>query len=163
MANEPHTAARLEPPDVDSRAIVWTACAAVVLMLGTVAVLHAVYRTEVSRRPLPPKSFPQPRVQPDEADALHRLLAEQRRRLAGYAWVDRNQGIISIPIERAMQLIAQKGDKAYAPIAPSAPALASPAAGAQRATTPGQGPGTSGAAPAGNQVPPPNEGAEGKP
>jgi hypothetical protein len=157
MASERHVPIQLEPPDVDLRAVLLTAAGAIVLVVAAVAGLHAVYRAYVPNRHLPaPQAFSGPQVQPDEANELRRLLGDQRARLAGYAWADHGKGLIKIPIERAMQLIVQKGDHAFDPLAPATP-LAGPTAGAQRATTPGQGPpagpappqpATSGAAPA---------------
>jgi hypothetical protein len=35
-----------------------------------------------------------------------RWRAEQRRRLDGYGWVDRGAGVIHIPVDRAMDLVA---------------------------------------------------------
>src|SRR5690348_244325 len=161
MANEAHIRNRLEPPGVHVTGVLLTACASIVLVVAAVAGLDAVYRAYVPNpTPPPPQTFPQPRVQPDESAELRRLLAEQRARLAGYAWADRDKKLVRIPIERAMALIAQKGAHAYDPLEPSSPALSSPAAGAQRATTPGQGapagpapsrPTTSGAAPSSDQ------------
>ena len=34
--------------------------------------------------------------------------AEQEGRLAGYRWVDRERGVVAIPIERAMELVARE-------------------------------------------------------
>jgi hypothetical protein len=39
---------------------------------------------------------------PEEKAAL---FAEQRRELAGYRWVDRDSGVVGIPVERAMELV----------------------------------------------------------
>jgi len=33
--------------------------------------------------------------------------AEQRRRLDGYGWVDRKEGLVRIPVDRAMDLVVQ--------------------------------------------------------
>ena len=46
--------------------------------------------------------------------------SRQRQRLTGYAWVDRSQGLVRIPIGRAMDLIAARGADAYAPLDSSA-------------------------------------------
>jgi hypothetical protein len=35
--------------------------------------------------------------------------AAQRRDLEAYAWVDRKNGIVHVPIERAMELLAERG------------------------------------------------------
>ena len=58
------------------------------------------------------------RVQPDyqgpllqirpEQD-LHRMQGANATDLRGYRWVDRGQGTVSIPIDRAMDLVAQRG------------------------------------------------------
>ena len=156
MASETHMHGGLESPAIDTRAVLLTGCAALVLIGAAVGGLDAVYRAYVPNpTPPPPQTFPRPRVQPDEAAQLRRLLSEQHERLIGYAWADRQKGLVQIPIERAMQLIVQKGAHAYDPLAPAAPALSGPSAGAQRATTTGQGP------PAGPA--PSDQGGEAKP
>jgi hypothetical protein len=43
-------------------------------------------------------------IQADNSTA--RLRAEQEAKLAGYGWVDRDRGVVHIPIDRAMQLVA---------------------------------------------------------
>jgi hypothetical protein len=37
-----------------------------------------------------------------------RVETEQRERLSGYRWVDRDAGVVSIPIERAMELVVRE-------------------------------------------------------
>ncbi|MEH6953106.1 hypothetical protein V4R08_18020 (plasmid) [Nitrobacter sp. NHB1] len=69
---------------------------------------HAVF--------VPPTPFAKPRLQTNDAADLARLQAEQRGRLAGYAWVDREKGIAAIPIEEAMKRVVARGADAYAPI-----------------------------------------------
>lgn len=46
---------------------------------------------------------------------LERILAEQQSKLETYGWVDRQAGTVRIPIERAMDLLAQKGLPVAAP------------------------------------------------
>jgi hypothetical protein len=72
----------------------------------------------------PPRPFAPPRLQADPVDDLRRFETEQHGQLRGYAWVDRDRGLIRIPIERAMDLIAARGPDAYAPLDP--PAAPSP-------------------------------------
>lgn len=38
-------------------------------------------------------------------------LSAQKKRLSGYGWVDRKSGVIHIPIERAMEMVAAEGGK----------------------------------------------------
>jgi|KBSMisStaDraftv2_1062788.scaffolds.fasta_scaffold69930_2 hypothetical protein len=63
------------------------------------------------------KTFPTPRVQTDDGNQdVADLHAREDLLLDNYSWVDQSQGKVRIPIERAMELIAQKG----LPVAPSA-------------------------------------------
>ena len=70
------------------------------------------------------KTFPTPRVQTDDGNQdVADLHQREDLLLDNYTWADQSQGKIRIPIERAMQIIAQKG----LPVAPSvqqAPLLA---------------------------------------
>ncbi len=62
--------------------------------------------------------FASPRLQSDPAGDLRRYRQEQRTALQSYAWVDRGRGLARIPIKRAMEIIAARGDAAYAPLVP---------------------------------------------
>lgn len=141
MAIETHGDETLETPAIDTRHVLLVGFSVLLLIGAAIGLLDAVYQWKVRvQSPPPPKTFPAPRVQAGQADELHRIQAEQLRRLGEYRWVDRTQGLVQIPIERAMQLIAQKGAQAYGPLAPAS-ALSSPTAGAQRTVTPETQPG----------------------
>jgi len=56
-----------------------------------------------------PPTFSGPRLQEQPSVDLARLRAEAHRRLSSYAWVDREQGVVRIPIERAIKLLAERG------------------------------------------------------
>jgi hypothetical protein len=65
------------------------------------------------------KSFPTPRVQTDDGNQdVADLHARENLLLENYSWVDQKSGKVRIPIERAMELIAQRG----LPAAPAAQA-----------------------------------------
>lgn len=49
---------------------------------------------------------PEPRLQINPADDLTALRAEEDRLLSEYAWIDREQGTVRIPIGQAMARIA---------------------------------------------------------
>ncbi|MEP6662852.1 MAG: hypothetical protein ABJC04_04210 [Verrucomicrobiota bacterium] len=53
--------------------------------------------------------FSAPNLQIDPAQDLEKLRREDATMLNSYGWVDRSNGIVRIPIERAMDLIAQRG------------------------------------------------------
>ena len=64
----------------------------------------------------PAQPFPPPRLQTDPAGDLRDWQAKQEAELEGYAWVDRQHGLVRVPVARAMQIIAGRGDAAYAPL-----------------------------------------------
>lgn len=140
MPHDGEANCKLEPAGVSLWPVLCGTFAAVVLMLAAIWGLNAIYHWQVPNRTLPaPEQFPSPRVQTHQAEQRLDLLAAQRRQLTGFAWTDQNRTLVRIPIERAMDIIAQRGATAYAPLLPPGPATAGPEAGAQRATT-GQGP-----------------------
>ena len=58
----------------------------------------------------PFERFPSPNLQIDDDHAeMMSLSAAQDLKLDSYGWVDRNKGIVHIPISRAMNLIIQRG------------------------------------------------------
>jgi len=62
------------------------------------------------------KGFPQPRLQLDDGNAdVADLHAREDLLLDNYTWIDQSKGTVRIPIEEAMQIIAQKG----LPVAPA--------------------------------------------
>ena len=68
--------------------------------------------------------MPAPQLEPHPLADRHRYDAQQRAKLSAYQWVDRNAGIVRIPIDRALELIAQQGG----PMAPhGTPPTPSPA------------------------------------
>lgn len=68
----------------------------------------------ISPPPLPANAHgsrmpPEPRVQDDPRSDMSQMRAHEDQRLHSYQWVDRNKNIVSIPIDRAMQLVAGEG------------------------------------------------------
>ena len=63
-----------------------------------------------------------PLVITDEPGALRQLRAKERDVLHHYGWVDKNQGVVRIPIDRAIELLASQpqrlGLDGSAPAAP---------------------------------------------
>jgi len=54
-------------------------------------------------------SPPGPRLQTDPAGDLQKFRAEEERRLNTYYWIDRDKGIVHIPIEQAMKTLVATG------------------------------------------------------
>lgn len=59
-------------------------------------------------------TFPQPLLETDERTELNDFLTQEADQLNSYGWIDQKAGVVHIPIERAMQLMAQRG----LPVAP---------------------------------------------
>lgn len=57
----------------------------------------------------PDRLPPEPRLQPDPVSDLHRLRQAEDDVMETYDWVDKDKGIVRIPVARAMNLLAQRG------------------------------------------------------
>jgi hypothetical protein len=57
----------------------------------------------------PATAFPNPRLETDERGQLDPILMNEEDRLYTYGWVDQKAGTMHIPIERAMDLVVQRG------------------------------------------------------
>src|SRR5712692_9315999 len=55
------------------------------------------------------ETFPQPRLEENERTQLRSFIEDQDRKLATYDWLDKDRGTVRIPIDRAMDLIVQRG------------------------------------------------------
>jgi hypothetical protein len=66
--------------------------------------------------------FAEPALQKTPHADLRDFEREERKKLSGYGWVDQSKGLVRIPIERAMQIVAARGALAYdAPDQPAPP------------------------------------------
>lgn len=55
------------------------------------------------------EQFPEPRLETDERTEINDFRRKEEDTLRTYGWVDKDAGTIRIPIDRAMQLIAERG------------------------------------------------------
>jgi hypothetical protein len=55
------------------------------------------------------QTFPEPRLEENERTELRTYSDEEQQRLATYDWVDKSKGTVRIPIDRAMELMVQRG------------------------------------------------------
>ena len=53
--------------------------------------------------------FPQPRLETKETMEIDDFRLQEEKTLNSYGWVDQQAGVVHIPIDRAMQLLAQRG------------------------------------------------------
>jgi len=77
------------------------------------------------------QSFPQPRLEENERTELRSFIEDEDRKLATYDWLDKDRGTVRIPIDRAMELIVQRGLPVRPEGASSAPSSAVKSSAAQ--------------------------------
>jgi hypothetical protein len=121
-------------------------------VLGSAAVFHFFVRHQPLGPPASPFEDvrtlpPEPRLQTTAPLDLKVYRADQEKILDGYGWVDSQAGIVRIPVDRAMDLLLQRGYPVRG---------GSPAEGGQAATL------RLAAPPANHQAAPTPSGAEGK-
>ncbi len=72
------------------------------------------YKAEASLPPLPIAEHgnplpPEPRLQSSPPQDLKALRARENWEMNHYYWIDKDKGKVAIPIEQAMQIVAQRG------------------------------------------------------
>jgi hypothetical protein len=77
-------------------------------------------------RGYPQSVFPDPKLEEDERGQLNGIRLAEEQTLSTYGWVDEKAGTVRIPIERAIELTAQRG----LPVRPAGAAGESSQAGA---------------------------------
>jgi hypothetical protein len=72
------------------------------LVQPTQADTRAVLPSEINK-------FPQPRLETNERLEINDVRLKEEKTLNSYGWVDEKAGIVHLPIERAIELVAQRG------------------------------------------------------
>jgi hypothetical protein len=110
-----------EESDVDLRGILIFAASLLVTAVGIwvlVWLLFNYFNAREARQGTPEFPLaateehrlpPEPRLQTDPREDLRELKDAEERTLTTYGWVDRNAGIVRIPIDEAMKLTIQRG------------------------------------------------------
>ena len=110
-----------EERDVEFRPIAVTAIFLVALCVGAGGFMYVVEHVLIAREaarsePASPLAAtygrqepPAPRLQAHPRRDLAALRERDRALLDGYGWVDRGAGRVHIPVERALELMAQDG------------------------------------------------------
>jgi hypothetical protein len=87
----------------------------VAALIASYALYNFFYAGVTRSRPQPsPLSYnreptPEPRLMVKSGDEMKAMRAEENKILNGYDWVDRDKGIVRLPIERAIEIIAERG------------------------------------------------------
>lgn len=108
-----NTTAAEEASFLNSRTL-WISLIGLVVLIGVVLAISALlfgYFTSTREPGVVQQEVapPGPRVLPDPAAPLDVLRATEQANLNSYGWVDRDAGVVRIPIERAMEIIAGQG------------------------------------------------------
>lgn len=112
MADPKHTnpTTAFESSDWDLRPIVLIYVGIVILLVLCAFVLVAAYPGALPDADRTPRVVPPaPRLQTDGEADLQRFRADEDRRLNTYTWVDKQKGIVRVPIDQAMKTLAQTG------------------------------------------------------
>jgi hypothetical protein len=110
---------RFEHRDINAWAIYKFGIALALLCVLASALLFGLYRYFLARQggPMPKEMVnvdarrlpPMPRLQSAPISDLNDMRAAEDQILTGYGWVDQQHGVVRIPIERAIDLLAQRG------------------------------------------------------
>jgi hypothetical protein len=132
MADEPNLTEQREPMDLRPWVILGVGVGTALFLGVSAGGLYAYYTLSGGQEfGAPVSRFPPPDLQSNPPGDLRAFQARQQAELRSYGWVDRGQGLVRIPIERAMQIIADRGADAYAPLQspPDTPPQVRPEAG----------------------------------
>jgi hypothetical protein len=139
MSGEEHVHYDPEPSAVSMTFVGWSALGAVLLLALSIGMFAAIYNAAVPAKTVPaPETFAEPRVDTHDVQELQQIQSAQAKKLESWGWADDQHTLLQVPIERAMQMLAAKGDDAWAPLRPPQPALSSPTSAAQRAVMSGK-------------------------
>ena len=111
---------RFEHRDIDPKMVALTGAGVFIGMWVAVMLVYPLFGffRHISTEPGPPTSVPPqtgfvappaPTLQQSPRRDLQEYLAQQNAELSGYKMVDPAAGVVTIPIARAIQLIAQRG------------------------------------------------------
>jgi len=120
QASTGNSSRRHETTDADVGAIVKFAIGLFVTLVVTLVGVNALFNYFAAHqglgppaspfdnaRPLPPPNLPRLQVAPQQD--LDQYRKQQEELLQSYGWVDPKEGIVRIPIDRAMNLLIQRG------------------------------------------------------
>jgi hypothetical protein len=121
MADNHKSAAGHEEHDVNVHAITKFGIGLTLTVIATLFLLWGLFnffsrRLTKQFQPAPEtrtaavvKLPPQPRLQDNPRTDLRAIRSDEDRLLHHYGWVDKEHGVVRIPVERAIDILAQRG------------------------------------------------------
>jgi hypothetical protein len=116
--NLPETNPGYEKRDVNARGILYFVIVLFLLLVASLVSMRSLFGYFSATQPLGPPASPfttvralppEPRLQVQPVEDLNRVRQGQEDLLDSYGWVDRVNGKVRIPIDRAMELVIERG------------------------------------------------------
>jgi hypothetical protein len=120
-----HSRPQHEPAEFDSEihvraiffAIAGLALVIALSFVGVIAFSKVLKARSIERDPAPlpvaeanqPRPRPRAALQADPTADMVKFAKEEEAALTSYAWVDRASGVVQIPVDRALELVAERG------------------------------------------------------
>lgn len=79
------------------------------LVIGIFRYFYSSYSTAEAIRLAQPVIPPEPRIEVATTQQLQDLRAKEDHVLSTYAWVDKQDGVVRVPIDKAIDMLAAKG------------------------------------------------------
>jgi len=101
-----------ERTDIESGGLAWLAAGLGAFVVATPLLMPVVFPQAMQHRTpsAPPAlSANAPRLEITPRDDLRRLQRSQDDFVSSYGWTDRSNGVVRIPVSRAMELLVQRG------------------------------------------------------
>lgn len=106
------TDARLRPVFIFLIAL----CTLIIVSLVGMSLMFNYLEKMEAARDIPPSALadpnplpPEPRLDATSRGQLDRVVASSAEKLEGYRWIDKDAQVVQIPIEKAMDLILERG------------------------------------------------------
>jgi hypothetical protein len=113
-----HGSEGYEHADADVRSLYQFGAVLAILIVAVMWAMVHTYSFLAKRESLGPPASPfenqralppQPRLQPHPATDLKHYCEVEQQQLTTYGWLDQHNGLVRIPVDRAMDMVLQKG------------------------------------------------------
>jgi hypothetical protein len=119
-SNHTNTNVQFERRDVNVRAMAWIGAAIVITAIVLHAGLYWLFdefrdtaaesgRVKKKQEQIEQPTGGQPKLQADPVTEINQFREEESKKLDTYGWVNKDNGIVHIPIKQAMKLLAGGG------------------------------------------------------
>ena len=118
--HEPPAGIHHETSDVHVRPLAWLGVGLAVLVVISIVAMKGVFmlldrqqaQNDVAPPPMMtqrPQQPPEPRLQTTPVPNLKLIVEQESKQLTSYRWVDSKSGVVRIPVDQAMKLLAERG------------------------------------------------------